>query len=257
MSLDTFSIFYYGHSITDENYLLDVDEGSGDFQVELPVGSYTLTEFVDILESALNDAGTLTYTVSLTRASREITISATASFDLLVSTGPSVGTSAWSLIGFSGSDRTGASTYTGNLPSGSAYEPQFILQDHVPPENYKKSVMATVNESASGDLEIVRFGSVRGVQFNIKYATDIPMDGKIIKNNPSGVSDLNSFMDYITDGNKIEMMPDISDRSTFDTLIIESTQQSRDGIEYRLKELYDKGLPRFFETGVLSFRVIT
>lgn len=255
MSLTTFSIFYYGHKITDENYLIDVDEGGGTFQVEIPVGSYTLTTFADILESALNDFGTLTYTVSVNRTSREITIAASAAFDLLVSSGPSIGTSAWSLIGFSGSDRTGASTYTGNLPSGSEYTPQFILQDHVPSSNRKRSVMSTVNESASGELEIVRFGSVRGVQFNIKMITDLPMDDKIILNNPNGVADANDFMDYVTDGNKIEFMPDRSDRSTFETLIIEKTPQSKDGIEYDLKEHYDKGLPNIFETGILQFRV--
>lgn len=255
MSLTTFSVFYYGHKITDDNYLIDIDEGSGEINVELPIGSYTLTTFVDVLESALNDFGTLTYSVTLDRNTREITISASASFDLLVSTGSSVGTSAWSIIGFSGSDRTGASTYTGNISSGSAYFPQYILQDHVSSDNYKKAVMSTVNESASGELEIVRFGTVRGVQFDIKYATDIPMDGKLIKNNPAGVNDLNSFMDYVTDGNKIEFMEDESDRNTFQTLIIDSTPQSKDGIEYKLKELYDKGLPNFFETGTLQFRV--
>jgi hypothetical protein len=113
-----------------------------------------------------------------------------------------------------------------------------------------------VNESASGIIEVVRFGNVMFTQFNIMYITNLPMDGKLIRNNPNGVSDLNLFMDYITNANPIEFMPDVSDRNTFQDLIIESTTLSKDGIEYKLKELYDKGLPNFFESGLLSFRVL-
>ncbi len=88
------------------------------------------------------------------------------------------------------------------------------------------------------------------------FITDIEMDGRLIKNNPTGVDDANTFMDYVTKVAPIEFMADIGDRSTFNTIQIESTPQSKDGIDYTLKEWYDKGLPQIFETGVLTFRVI-
>lgn len=256
MSLSTFSKFYYGHEVTLDNNTIDINEGSGELTAEIAVGTYSLTDFLAALESALNTAGVLTYTCTLNRTTRKITITATGTFSLLISTGSSVGTSAFTLAGFTGADKTAASTYTGNIGSGSEYRPQFILQDHVPPENYKKNVQATVNEAASGLIEVVRFGVVRFIQCSIKFITDLAMDGVIIKNNPDGVDDANDFMNYITKIAPVEFMPDISDSSTFNTVQLESTPQSKDGIDYTLKERYDMGLPGIFETGILTFRVI-
>jgi len=160
------------------------------------------------------------------------------------------------MIGFAGADRTGFATYQGNLSSGSAYEPQYILQSHVPKENFKKTVSASVNESASGIVEIVRFGSVRFTEFNIQFITDRKTDGRLMKYNPSGVTAANSFMDYVTKVAPIEFMPDISVRNTFQTIQVESTPEHKDGIDYKLRELFDRGLPLIFETGLLRFRVL-
>lgn len=256
MSLDTFSTFYYGHEITSDNNKIDFDEGFGERVAEIGVKTYSLSQFIVAVQDALNSAGSNVYVVTMNRNTRRITITADNPFDLLTTTGDHLGTSAFSLMGFSGADHTGGTTYTGSGPSGSEYRPQFILQDHIPPENFKKSVQATVNESASGVVEIVRFGSVRFLQLNIMYITNIPMDGKIIRSNPSGVDDANSFMDYITKIAPIEFMPDVSDKSFFNTIQLESTPQNKDGIDYTLKELYDKNLPNIFETGKLVFRVL-
>ncbi len=256
MSLTTFSTFYYGHEITTDNNNLDFDEGFGELTAEIAVGTYSLTDFMTAVQDAFNSAGSNIYIVSLNRATRKVTVSADNPFDLLINSGSHSGTSGFELLGFTGSDLTGSGPYVGNGPSGSEYRPQFILQDHIPPENFKRSVQATVNESASGLVEIVRFGNVRFLQLNIMYITDLEMDGKVIRHNPSGVDNANAFMDYITGVAPIEFMPDVSDRATFNTIQLESTPQSKDGIDYTLKELYDKGLPNIFETGKLVFRVI-
>jgi hypothetical protein len=38
--------------------------------------------------------------------------------------------------------------------------------------------------------------------------------------------------------------------------MLESTPEDAKGLKYKLKELYGQGLPGYFETGVLKFRVL-
>jgi hypothetical protein len=254
MSLDTFSIFYYGFEITDSSRYISFDEGGGELTATLTMGSYTPTDIATEAQTALNAAGALTYTVTFNRSTRTFTIAATGTFSLLVSSGTS-GASAFSMFGFTGTDRTSAATYTGGV-AGSEYRPQFILQDHISTDNFQKLVSPKVNKAANGSVEVVRFGTEKFLQVNLKYITNKESDGRVIKYNASGVSDAQYFMRWITLKKEVEFMPSISDRSTYQSFILESTPDDKDGTGYKLKELYDKGLPNFFETGPLVFRLI-
>lgn len=257
MSLTTFSRFYYGHIVTAENCTIDFDEGGSEITASIDVGSYTLTDYANAVAAAMTEAGDLTYSASVNRATRVITLSAGSNFTLRVSSGSTLGTTAFTMMGFTGANRTGASSYAGNTASGSAYSPQFILQDHIASENWKEAVEAVVNVSASGQVEVVSFGEARFVQMNIKFITDIPQGGGPITNNATGVADARSFMEYAITKAPVEYMPSVSALSTYQKLILESTPQSSKGTGYRLKELYDTGLPGYFETGVLKWRVVT
>ena len=254
MSLSTFSIFYYNFEITSSNKYISFDEGSGEIVAEIQTGSYTASELGTAIKTALEDVGGLTYTVTFNRTSRSFTIQAGSNFSLLVSSGTS-GLSAFGILGFTGADRTGASTYTGGN-AGSAYEPQFIIQDHVGKEDYQRLVDPSVLKTANGRVEVVRFGISKFIQMNFKYLTDKPSDGNVIKNNPNGLADIRSFMQFAFLKKPMEFMADISDRNTFDKVILEATPEDAQGTGFRLKELYDKGLPGVFETGVLLFRVV-
>lgn len=256
MSLTTFSKFYYGYEVTTENYQLDFSEGGSELTAELTVGFYTMTTFCTEVQRAMRAAGALTYTVTVSRSTRAITIAAGSNFTLKVSSGSHIGNSPWSLMGFSGADKSGASTYTGGAASGYSYAPQFILQDHIPTTNWKKASQATVNKTADGRVEVVKFGDEQFMQCNIKYVTDITQDGTIIQTNASGVANLRSFMDWLIEKAPIEYMADASTTSTYENLILESTPDDSKGTGYKLKEMYDKGLPGYFETGTLVFRVI-
>lgn len=250
-----FSTIYYGHTITSDNNFIDFDEGVGELTAELSPGKYSLTEFQAEIKKALDNAGTLTYTVTLNRSVPAFTISSTANFDLLTTTGSHAGQSAFSLVGFSGADKTGASTYTGGQ-SGSIFNPQFKLQSYVSSDDLRSAIDASINESASGELEIVTFGTKKRVEFNLRLITNRPMDGHLVRNNPSGVQDARLLLQYLITKAPIEIMYDSSDRDTFETLILESTTEDNKGTGYRLRELYDRGLPDIYETGVLKFRVV-
>jgi len=254
--IDTFSKFYYGHNITRDNRFINIDEGAGEIAVELATGSYTLSEFASQVQTALNSFGTLSYSVSVDRSSRVITITADASFDLLVSTGTQVGQSAHSLMGFTGADRTGLLTYAGNAASGFEYKPQFKLQSYVPSENYEQGVSTVINKTADGAVEVVTFGRENFFEMEIKFITNLRMDGYVIKNNPNGLANAISFMQDITNKRRFEFMPDISDADSYYKVILESSAGFSDGTGFKLKELYDQSLKDIYETGILTMRVV-
>lgn len=258
MSISTFSTFYYGHEITASNCHIDFDEGGSALLATLDYGEYTLTEFLTEVKRALEETGALTYTVSVNRSTRIITIAATGNFSLLTTTGSNLATSTFTLLGFSGSDKTGAATYDASAASGSAYSPQFKLQDYVPKENKRKPTMMTVLETASGDVESVLFANLDRIEMNIKFATNITQpSGGPITSSASGVSDLNTFMRYVTRKFPVEFMPDSSTPATYSKVILDSTAADQKGTGYELKEMLSMKLPGYYETGLLTWRVLT
>lgn len=262
MALSTFSVFYYGFTIDSTNNTIDFNEvgGSSGLQAIINTGSYTLTDFLTSVKTALDSAGTGTYTVSVARATRLITITGpSGGFSLLTNTGSSVGSSPWSLMGFDETaDQTGATGYTGASGAGSEYIPQFKLQDYISSSDWQELVDVNVIESANGDIETVAFGTRNFIQANISYITDITQpDDYIIKNNANGVSNARSFMVDITKKRPFEVMLDIDTRTTYSEVLLESTPDSKDGTGFKLKEMYSKGLPGYYETGPLRFRVLS
>ena len=259
MTLKTSSIFYYGHTIDDTNYSIDFDEGSGEIQASLDIGDYTFEEFAAELEKALNAASTLPqiYTVTANRASQTLTIDSVANFELLTTSGSRLGTTAFTLAGFTGADKTGDNSYTSDLKSGLSYIPPFILQSHAASENIEGFIAPTVNLSASGQVEVIKFGTENFMECNITMVSDYPQDERVIVTNLNGISDLREFMRYLITKAKVEYMANIGDRDTFEKLLLESTSEGETGTSFRLKELYDQGLVGYFETGLLKFRRMT
>lgn len=258
MSIDTFSLFYYGFDITSENQNFPFDEGSGELNAQVAVGSYTLSEFVVALQSALNAAAvTRAFTVSVDRSTRLITISADGAFDILLGSGTTRGSSCFGVAGFNGLlDRTGQTSYVGSSQAGDFYEPQFVLQDYVSKDDFVESNDASVNLSTSGRVEVIRFGLIQFYRLNIKYITDVESDGKVIKNNQSGLADARRFLREITKRVRFEFMPDIADPDTFDKVILEEIRGNSTATGFELRELTSQNLPNFYETGRLTLRVV-
>lgn len=255
--IQTYSSFFYIDPVTATNFYLNFNEGGGPLTAEVESGAYTLTDLAAAIESALNDAGALTYTVTLDRDTRKFTIEASANFSLLITSGVNVGTDIFSLIGFTGADLSGDDTYTGNLQAGSEYIPQFRLQDFVEAERNQKAVQAAVNESAAGDLEVVKFGVKKYYEFSIQYITNAVMPtGAPINNNQNAVSEVTAFMEFCCERKELEFMPDIDDKDVFYKIILEKTESDSNGTGFKLNEWYTKGLPDYYDTGVLTFRKV-
>lgn len=255
MSINTRSVFYYGHTIDQYNYTIDFQEGTTVYQAQLDVGSYTLTDFATEVARAMTEAGGQTYAVAVDRATRKLTISAAGNFSLLTTSGNSLGTSTFSLMGFSGADKTGSNSYQGGSGSGSEFLPQFILQDYIAFDDWKENVSPSVNQSSSGLVEVITFGKVYFMQCNITLQTDINQGtGNAIETDASGVSNLRTFLEYCTTKAPIEFMENRASRNTFTECILESTADDQKGTGFKLKELYGRNLPNYYESGTLKFR---
>lgn len=255
MSITNRSSFFYGHTVDDTNNYFSFKESGSELNGELIVGDYTLESYATLIANAMTTAGTQTYSTSVDREVRAITISADSNFSLLVSSGTN--TAAYNLIGFTSSDRTGSNSYTGDSSSGEVYNPQFLLQKYVASEDYSESIDPSINESGSGDIQVISFGKRKFMQCNITYITDREQGfNSPIENNTTGVSDLRDFLSNLINKSKIEFMENRDIPNVFEDMLLESTPESSTGTSFKLKELYNRGLPGFFETGLLKFRKI-
>ena len=254
MAITTRSAFTYGHTIDDDNQYINFSEnGVDELAATIDIGSYTLNDFADKIAQALNEIGDNTYSVTLDRDTRLYTISADNNFDLLVTTGTQTAISAFSLMGFT-SNKTGSDSYESDVASGFVYYPQAPLKNYAQFDDIEEAVQAKVNESTDGStIEIVSFGQRNFMRCNIKYATNI-INQNYIEDNATGVSDLRTFMRYVTKKRPVEFIPDRQDFDTYESCLLESTPRSKDGVGFEIRELYSEGLAYYFETGDLTFR---
>lgn len=258
MALKGHSLFYYGHKVDETNNKInftDITLGP-ELVAEIPVGSYTLTKFLQVVANALNVISANDWTVTVDRTTRLVTLTSSVASDLLFLTGSNALNSPFSLLGFTQSDFLNQTSFVATLPSGQSYSPQFPLQSYKSKEQNKKLVNAVVSKSATGDsVSVQSFGVDRFIKLNIKYATNNPTEG-LLRNNPNAVEELEAFMDYVIEKAPIEFIENELDPDTFDKVYLESAPGSQDGTGYELIEFFDRGLPEFFETGVLTFKLI-
>jgi hypothetical protein len=254
------SVFYYGFEITAENQCVDFIEDSGtEITAEIDVGSYTPTRFCAALKNALQTAGTLAYEITFDRTTRVISIeSIGGSVKFLALTGSHNGVDPFAMMGFSKiADTALATTHAGSVAAGKKYEPQAWLQDYVPPEHLRGAVDATVSKTASGAVEVVSFGTESFMECSIILASNL--NNELFggyRPSPTGQDDLIAFLEFLRTKAPVEFMESKDDPANFTTLILESTTESNTGVKFRLKESWDKGLPNYYETGKLVFRVV-
>lgn len=254
-TLKTLSTFYYGFLITKENQNMNFDEGTGELTAVLKVGDYTFDEIILALQNAFNLVGSNEYVVTGDRDTRKITISADSNFDLLVASGSQAGTTAFNLIGFTGSDRVSDDEYEGNIGAGYEYRPQTLLKDYIQPEDYELKESAVVSTSANGQVQTVAFGDGARMQCNIIAASNLTgLKNQDYYYNATGLQDLRNFLKYLITKSKIEFMPDIDNRDSFYKLLLESTEADKSGIAFKIKNM--NGSNNYYQSGVLLFRKV-
>jgi len=247
------AVFYYGHIVTPTSNTIRIDEGSGNIDVELQVGRYSLTDYIAMVSREINAVTTQDYIVALDRKTRQVTISAASDFDLLVADIYPLN-SGFPILGFNEiANLTGSNSYASDTATGRAYFPQFPLQNYIDFSANKEYLDASINKTAQGKEEVVSFGLVEYAEFDIRGITDHPMiAGSPIENNPNGVSDAKSFMDYCISKGELEFMPDREDRESYSRVLLQKTSKNSKGVGYQLAE--DRRVSGYFSTKSLKFK---
>jgi len=158
--------------------------------------------------------------------------------------------SAYPLVGFT-LDKTGASSYVGDIASGYLYTPQNLLQSFTAFEDNVKTIGATTRETAYGAVEVVSYGQVQYMECVVEPITDyVPQLS--IKENANAVSEFRDFMTYCITKAPIEFIPNILVPTVFKKCLLEKTAESSKGVDFKIKE--NKKLFNWFQSGPLVFR---
>jgi hypothetical protein len=256
MQLTTHSKFYYGWQITNENKYLDFNDGSGVKTATLKVGYYTSASLAKEISSKMNSISLVDFFVSFNRTTMKFTISAATNFSLLFATGPFFERSVYSVIGHNQLDKTGSNSYLGENASGKSYATQFYIQSYRDPSSGRKSVAGVINESSNGDIEVVKFGNKRFMTAEFLFITDLPQEtGSIVRNNFNGRAEFIELMEWLTEKAPVEFIKDESKVDVYREYILESTPTDSKGLDFELTEEYAKGLPNYWNSGILTFRL--
>lgn len=115
-----------------------INEGGADKVATIPDGYYDSTNFPAALKTALDSAGALTYTVSISSTTNKITISATGAFTLKFTDTSSY---MWKILGFDYNSTTSSSaSQTGSMPIRLDGDEYFVLQlENLSSENISSS----------------------------------------------------------------------------------------------------------------------
>jgi hypothetical protein len=260
MQLKNHSFFYYIEPVRDNNRFLNFiepDQDNVELTATVEIGEYTPTELALAVESAMNSVGDNIYEVSFLREENRFKIEANGDFNLLIETGENFGVSIFPTIGFTGND-TGVVDSAVSIGGANKFEPQFKLQDYVSSDFIKEAVSGVQSVSASGQVNVVSFGIARFLEFNIRYQNNYNQfdpQGSL-KNSVDGLERLVSFMDFLIRKIPIEFVPDEMQPLVFEKIILEGTQDNRDGLGYRLREMLNLNIVGYYETGILRFRRI-
>jgi hypothetical protein len=254
--LKTKSQFLYGLRVVANDQSISFVEAatpSEERVATLKATSYSLTGLRYELQRALNESGNQDYTVTLNENDFTFTISAPLDFDILVSSGIFAGSSIWLVLGLGFSDLTGSNSYI-TEPLGILYRPQFYLLDYLDGRYHQRPIDSTKNETSSGIVEVVRYGTRYIYEMNIDFVTEIPQDPSgWIETDTNALTNLREFLEYCTGQGIVEFFAD-RDETESVALVLQGTTSDSNGLGFRLTE--KPGLPDYYTTGLLTFRKV-
>lgn len=251
MALTSQSLFLYGFQVTEFNRSLDFKAASNgaELKATLTMGFYSLSSLANEIKVQMQAVDpTRTYTVSVNRnvlsgTENRVTISTSGTYlSLLFGSGTRKASSCASLIGFSGTDKTGATSYTGTASAGTALLSNRVGYNYTPPELMQKN-FGSVNVSASGAKEAIVWGVQRFFQVQFKYITK-----------PQALYEWSALLNWLMLQRAIEFTPEVSSPNTFYDATIESTEGDGKGLGFTIKEMLPS-FPDLYDTGLLKFRV--
>lgn len=244
-------MFLYGYEVTDNNSSLDFKANPLDTPpraATLRIGYYSLTGLLEEVVRALTSLdpnNTYTATADRTMAGgtqNRITISSSNTyFQMLFSSGPRASSNCAALLGFTPTDKTGATSYTGSFSTGLALLPTRVGYNYLGPE-FMRKVFGAVNISTSGLKEAIVYNIQQFFQMEFKYEPQTKV-----------INEWVPFLEWAIQQRGLEFTPDISDPTVVLDCTLESTEDDGKGLGYRMNEMLPD-FPKFFRTGTLKFR---
>lgn len=259
--INTYSMFYYlDVSIDTTNQKIDFHDGVSNKVGVIPIGQYSPKQLADQVRNAMNNVSENTFSCTFNRTAKTYTIASLDSinFTLLISSGDNSGSSVYSIIGYSGSDTSAATTQTGSASSRViSYYPQFYVQDYEPTKHWVEKIDPSVNTTNSGIVSVVSFGSVKYSQMSLTMITDLAQGGASpVKNNSGAVQSTLDFLSVLIGKRHVEFMEDENDPTDFEIFMLESAGNGggSKGTGFRLKEMFGQKLGNHYELKDIKFR---
>lgn len=250
MALSAPSLFLYGYQITENNRSIDfqIVAFGPEKQATLTVGYYSLGSLLLEVQRALQSVDTLhIYTATANRTisggtQNRVTISTSGPFlSLLFFTGSRAASTAAPILGYTSTDKTGATSYISQFTSGTALVTNLAGYNYLSPDFMRKN-FGSLNVSSSGVKEAVVFSVQKFWQAQFKF---IPKATVVAQWTP--------LMTWMILQKLIEFTPEVSVSSVFYEGTLESSKGEGKGLGFSFTEQLPQ-FPNLYDTGLMKFR---
>jgi len=251
MALTARSLIRYGLEVNNFNSSLDFKNSGGGSQINatLRTGFYSLTGLMDEVVRAMNAADPLnTYGYTIDRSfsggtQNRVTITTSGAFlSLLFGTGTRAITSCATLLGYTATDKTGATSYQSQASSGTTFLSTKIGYTYQSPETTRK-IQGTVNISASGEKEAIVFNVMQFLELEFRHEPQA-----------DAYTTWANFFTWAIKQRPFEVTPEYDNYSTFYEVTLDSTDYDGKGLGYQMKEMLPE-FPFYYRTGKLRMRL--
>lgn len=252
MALRDKSLFLYGFTIDDSNQNLPFKISGGGLELNavIPASNYTLSTLLAAIKLAMETVDTTnTYTVTAVRTTsgnlqNRITIATSGAFlSLLFSTGSTAATSVRTVISFGATDRTGATTYTNSLTSGTALQTSWYANNYQPPLSYQRMI-GNLSVSANGQKEMVYWSTQYFITCEFKWESQAYV-----------LANWSLLIDWMIKQKPFEFTPETNVPNTFYSVTLEKAAADGKGIGFMMKEMLPN-FPFWYTTGMMEFRLL-
>ena len=250
MALTAKSLFLYGLQVTPNNSSIDfkISGGGSELRATLTLGYYSLTDLMAEVKTAMQKADpTHVYTVTADRTlnggtENRVTITTNGVFlSLLFASGSRAVSSAAGLLGFTATDKTGSTTYTGTLSAGTVLIPTLVGYNYLSTDHSRK-VFGSLNISTTGEKEAIVFQVQQFFQVQFKFEPAVKVS-----------SEWTPLLTWMIQQKALEFTPEITSPNTFYVCTLEKSPADGKGLGYTVKEQLPQ-FPTLYDIGLMTYR---
>ncbi len=247
------SLFLYGFYVDGTNKYLPFKAASGGPEILATIqpSFYTLRTLCTAIALALNTADTAnTYTVSVDRTlssnlQNRITISTSGIYlSLLFSTSTYAATSIRDMINFGSTDRTGATTYTNSITSGTALQTTWYAKNYQAPTVNLRTIGAT-NHSADGSKETIWWSIQQFITAEFQFEAQANV-----------LAYWAPLITWMVKGRPFEFTPETNAPTVVYSVTLEKSSGDGKGLGFMMKEMVPD-YPFLYSTGPMEFSLVT